>query len=90
MNSMNEDSVSRITRENFDKTLETGTETVRGIQEGVTAARENVRDLNVRLIDMAQANTDAAFDLAREVAEAKRRRIWSKVGQRTRPNSLTC
>jgi hypothetical protein len=39
MNSMNEDSVSRITRENFDKTLETGTETVRGIQEGVTAAR---------------------------------------------------
>ena len=71
MNSMNEDSVSRIARENFDKTLETGAETVRGIQEGVTAARENVRDLNVRLIDMAQANTDAAFDLAREVAEAK-------------------
>jgi hypothetical protein len=30
-----------------------------------------VRDLNVRLIDMAQANTDAAFGLAREVAEAK-------------------
>ena len=71
MNTMNEDSVSRIARENFDKTLETGAETVRGIQEGVTSARENVRDLNVRLIDMAQANTDAAFDLAREVAEAK-------------------
>ena len=44
---------------------------MRGIQEGVTSARENVRDLNVRLIDMAQTNTDAAFDLAREVAEAK-------------------
>lgn len=68
---MNEDSMSRIARENFDKTLETGAETVRGIREGVTAARENVRDLNVRLIDMAQANTDAAFDLVREVAEAK-------------------
>jgi len=68
---MNEDSVSRITRENFDKTLETGAETVRGIQEGVTSALESVRDLNVRLIDMTRANTDAAFDFAREVAEAK-------------------
>ena len=55
-------------RENFDKMLATGAETV---QEGVASALENVRDLNVRLIDMAQANTDAAFDLAREVAEAK-------------------
>ena len=71
MNSMNEDSVSRIARENFDKTLETGAEAVRGIQEAVMSARENVHDLNVRLIDMAQANTDAAFGLAREVAEAK-------------------
>jgi len=68
---MNEDSVSRIARENFDKTLETGTETVRGIQEGVTSTLENVRDLNVRLIDMARANSDVAFDFAREVAEAK-------------------
>ena len=71
MNTMNEDSIRRIARENFDKTLETGAETVRGVQEAVTSAHENVRDLNVRLIDMAQANTDAAFDLAREVAEAK-------------------
>jgi hypothetical protein len=66
---MNE--ASRITRESFDKTLETGAQTVRGVQEGFTSALENVRDLNVRLIEMAQANTDAAFDFAREVAEAK-------------------
>jgi hypothetical protein len=68
---MNEDTASRTARENFDKTLATGAETVRGVQEGVTSALENVRDLNVRLIDMARANTDAAFDFAREVAEAK-------------------
>jgi hypothetical protein len=71
MNTMNQDSMSRIARANFDKTLGAGAETVRGIQEAVTSARENVHDLNVRLIDMAQANTDAAFDLARAVAEAK-------------------
>jgi hypothetical protein len=68
---MNEESMTRIARENFDKTLATGAETVRGLQEGVTSALENVRDLNVRLIDTAQANSDAAFDFAREVAEAK-------------------
>src|SRR5215472_9600269 len=62
-----EDNVSRIARENFDKTLATGA----GIQEGVTSALENVRDLNVRLIGMARANTNAAFDFAREVAEAR-------------------
>jgi hypothetical protein len=62
---------SKFARESFDRTLETGAETVRGVQEGFTSALENVRDLNVRLIGMAQANTNAAFDFAREVAEAK-------------------
>ena len=62
-----EDNVSRIARENFDKTLATGA----GIQEGVTSALGNVRDLNIRLIGMARANTNAAFDFVREVAEAE-------------------
>jgi phasin len=65
---MNE--ASKIARESFDKTLETSAKTVQEVQEGCTLALENVRDLNVRLIDMARANTDAAFDFAREVAEA--------------------
>ena len=68
---MNEDKVSRIARESFNKTMETGPKTVQGIQEGFMSALENVRDLNVRLIAMARANTDAAFDFAHEVAEAK-------------------
>ena len=68
---MNEHSASRIARESFDKTLEAGAETVRGVQEGFTSALENVRDVNVRLIAMAQANANAAFSFAREVAEAK-------------------
>lgn len=68
---MNEGSASRIARESFNKTLETGSKTVEGIHEGFTSAFENVRDLNVRLIAMAQANTNAVFDFAREIAEAK-------------------
>jgi hypothetical protein len=69
MTVMNE--ASRMAHESFDRTLETGAETVRGVQEGLTSALENARDLNVRLIEMARANTHAAFDFAREVAEAK-------------------
>ncbi len=68
---MNEDTSSRAAREAIDKTSAAGTETVRSVQEGFTSAVENVRDLNVRLIDMARANTEAAFDFAREVAAAK-------------------
>ena len=59
---MNE--ASKFARESFDRTLETGAETVRGVQEGFTSALENVRDLNIRLINMARANTNAAFDFA--------------------------
>ena len=70
-NTMNEDNVRRIARESFNKTLETGSKTVEGIQEGFTSALKNMRELNLRLIAMAQANTNAGFDFAREVAEAK-------------------
>ena len=66
---MNE--ANRMARESFGKTLETSAETVRGVQEGITSTLENVRDLNVRLIEMARVNTDTSFDFAREVAEAK-------------------
>ena len=68
---MNEQDASRMARDSVNKTLETSAETVREVQEGFTSALENVRDLNVKLIEMAQANAVAAFDFAREVAEAK-------------------
>ena len=68
---MNEDKAARAAHESINNTMATGAETVRGVQDGFTSAVENVRDLNLRLIDMAQANTQAAFNLAREVAEAK-------------------
>jgi len=68
---MSDARATRAARESIDNTMATGAETIRGVQEGFTSAVENVRDLNLRLIDMAQANTQAAFDFAREVAEAK-------------------
>jgi hypothetical protein len=68
---MNEATAARAARESINDTMATGAETVRDIQEGFTSAVENVRDLNLKLIDMAQANTQAAFDFAREVSKAQ-------------------
>jgi hypothetical protein len=68
---MNDKGASRATRESLDEMMVSGAETARGVQEEFTSAVENVRDLNVKLIDMARANTIAAFDFARDVAEAK-------------------
>jgi hypothetical protein len=68
---MNEARSTRTAHESIDDTMAMGAETVRGVQEGFASAVENVRDLNLKLIDMAQANTQATFDFAREVAEAK-------------------
>jgi hypothetical protein len=87
---MNEDSASGIARESFDKTLETGAETARGVQEGFTSALENVRDLNVRLIAMGGRTPTLLSTLRTRLQKPKRRRIWFTRGRRTRPNSLTC
>jgi hypothetical protein len=69
--SMSEARTTRAARETVDNSIAAGAETVRDVQEGFTSAVKNVRDLNLRLIDMAEANTQAAFEFAREVAEAK-------------------
>jgi hypothetical protein len=68
---MSEARTTRAARETVDNSIAAGAETVREVQEGFTSAVKNVRDLNLRLIDMAEANTQAAFEFAREVAEAK-------------------
>jgi hypothetical protein len=83
---MNDDTASRAAREGIDQTMTIGADAVRGIQEGFTSAftsaLENVRDLNVRLVDMARANTDAAFNFAREASTVKGPsdlvQVWAK------------
>jgi hypothetical protein len=65
------DRASRRSHETFDETM-AGAETVRGVREESTSILENVRDLNVRLIDMAWSNTNAVFEFAREFATAER------------------
>src|SRR5260370_29776370 len=70
-NLMNNDTASKAERETREM-METGADAIRGVQEGLSSAMENVRDLNIRLIDMARASTDVAFDFANAVAQAKK------------------
>jgi hypothetical protein len=46
-------------------------ESLRGAEQSYSAAFENIRDLNVKLIEIARANADAVCDLARDIATAK-------------------
>lgn len=43
----------------------------RKIEEGTSAATENLRDLNVKLIEMAHAHFNAAFEFAHQAATAR-------------------
>lgn len=43
----------------------------RAAEQSYSAAAQNICDYNLRMIEMAQANADAAFELARDLATAK-------------------
>jgi phasin family protein len=51
-----------------NETLEKGKA---AMEQSYSAAVENFRDFNVRIIDAARANADAAFEFARQIAAAK-------------------
>ena len=42
----------------------------RAVQQSYSVTVDNIRDFNVKMIDMAQANTEAVFELARQLATA--------------------
>jgi hypothetical protein len=46
-------------------------ETVRGVEQSYSAGLDNIRNLNVKLIDAAQANAEAVCALARNIATIK-------------------
>jgi len=39
--------------------------------QNISVTVESIRDFNVKMIDMAQANAEAVFDFARQLATAK-------------------
>jgi hypothetical protein len=58
-------------RETLEKGRQAAEETVRGVEQNGSAALDNIRNLNLWLIDAAQVNADAACALARDIATIK-------------------
>ncbi len=58
-------------RETAEKGTQTAEEAVRGAEHSYSAAFDNIRNINVRLIDAAQANAEAMCALARDVMTIK-------------------
>ncbi len=65
------DRTAKTARETFEKSSAAVEDTARGAEQSYFVAAEGMRDFNVRLIEMAYANTVAALDLAREISTAK-------------------
>ena len=58
-----------MVRENLEKGVAAAEELAKGIEQA--AAVESLRDFNVKLIEMTQANATAAFEFARQISTAK-------------------
>ena len=58
-----------------DQTLEKGRATMeqsaRAAEQSYSTAVENMRNYNLKMLDMAQANVEAVFEVARQLATAK-------------------
>ena len=65
------DKSARAVRETLDRGNAAAEESARGAERSYFAAAEGIRDFNLRLMEMAQANTMAALDFARELSTAK-------------------
>jgi hypothetical protein len=80
------DKTARAARETFEKGSAATQQSARGAQESFFAVAEGIRDFNVRLMEMAQLNTVAAVDFAREMSTAKgpadAAALWSSHAQK--------
>lgn len=58
-------------RETMERGRQTAEESARAVEQSYSAAFENVRELNFKLIDIAQANAEAICNFARDMATVK-------------------
>src|SRR5207237_4711849 len=57
--------------ETIEKGKAAAEQATRAVQQSYSVTVDNIRDFNVKMIDMAQANAEAVFDFARQLATAK-------------------
>jgi phasin len=65
------DKSAAIANEAIEKGKATAEGSARAIEQSYSTAVENMRDYNLKMIDMAQTNIEEVFDVARQLATAK-------------------
>ncbi len=65
------DKSRKIANDTLEKGKAAAEQTARSVEQSYTATVENMRDYSLKMIDMAQANADAVFELARQLAAVK-------------------
>jgi len=80
------DKSTKAARETIERGSWAAEEAVKGAEYGISSSVAGMRELNIKLIEMAHANADAMFDLAHEVAGARApsdlMAIWSAHAKR--------
>ncbi len=62
------DKSRKIANETLEKGKAAAEQTARSVEQSYSVTVDNIRDFNVKMIDMAQANAEAVFEFARRLA----------------------
>jgi len=65
------DKSAPIANETLQKGMAAAEQSARAIEQGYSATVEKMRDYNLKMIDIAQANTAGVFEFARQLSTAK-------------------
>ncbi len=65
------DKSAEIGNETLQNVKATAEQSARAAEQSYSATVEHMRDFSIKMIDLAQANTEAIFALSRELATAK-------------------
>src|ERR1700720_4516522 len=65
------DEGAAIASETLEKGKAAAEQATRAVQQSYSITVDNIRDFNMKMIDMAQANAEAVFEFARQLATAK-------------------
>ena len=65
------DKTSAFTKEALEKSKTAAAETTRVVEQSYKTASEGAVEFNLQFIEIAQANMNAAFDLARQLSRVK-------------------
>lgn len=80
------DKSTKAARETIERGAGAAQDAMRGAQQSYSSAVAGVRELNIKLIEMAHANSEAVFELAHEIASAEApsdlAAIWSAHAKR--------